>query len=280
MITQLHGLALRSLLLGILFAPNAFAQTAETAPPPERADQEASDKGFSTWDVQYLYGGNFREPGFDNDITKTTITLENSSGWSWGSSYFFIDYLRSNGDENHATEFYSEWYPSLSIGKVFGQNYIHCPLKDMLITMGFNAGTKSTGASPLVFLPGVTFDLNLPWFQFFSVGTYAYIDDGRINGEDNGSNATTYQITPSWSLPFNLGFLRFRFDGYIDFIGEHGESSSQILTQPTLKLDLGGTFCNKPNKLLAGVEWIYWKNKYGIEDLDQTATQAVVMWVF
>ncbi|MBS0289761.1 MAG: hypothetical protein JSS07_06985 [Proteobacteria bacterium] len=301
MMIQLHRTAIRSLLLVLLFAPNAFAEKAtETAPtkrakqeasskpsdketsPPERSRQQTSAKGFSTSDVQFLYGSAFKEPGFDRDIGKFTVTFENSSGWRWGSSYFFVDYLRSNSAENHATEFYSEWYPSASIGKILGIEDLFPgrPLKDILITLGFNAGTKSTGAQPFVFLPGLTFDFQIPGFQFFSLGVYAYIDDGRFDGEDNGCNKTTYQITPSWSLPFKIGCARFRFDGFVDFIGRHAECSSQVVAQPTIKLDLGGTFSNKPDKLLVGVEWGYMKNKYGIKDLDQTAPQAVVMWVF
>jgi nucleoside-specific outer membrane channel protein Tsx len=279
MITQLRHIGLKSLIVALALVTNAFAEEA-APPPPERANQGASRQLFSTSDIQFLYGSSFHEPGVEDNVTKRTFTLENSSGWTWGSSYFFIDYLRSDAADDHATEFYGEWYPSLSIGKVACQKF-KCPLKDVLLTMGFNAGTKSTGASPLVFLPGVTLDFKLPLFQFFSLGIYAYIDRGRINGLDNGSNDTTYQITPSWSLPFGTGRWRFRFDGFIDFIGEHGESASQIVSQPTIKLDLGNLLkSSRPDRLFAGVEWGYWRNKYGIEDLHQSAPQAVVMWVF
>ncbi len=288
MIIPLNRIAMRSLLLAFAFAPSVFAvdaavNTAAPAAPPGRANQQVSTPGFSTWDVQFLYGTTFHEPGIYENIEKNTVTLENSSGWSWGSSYFFIDYLRSNHDEDFSTEFYGEWYPSISLGKIVGLDdlFPRRPLlKDLSVTMGFNAGSKNTGASPFVVLPGFTFDLEIPGFQFFSLGTYAYMDSGRFGRAPNGCNATTYQITPSWSLPFNIGSARFRFDGFIDFIGPHGECSSQIVSQPTLKLDIGGTFGHKPDKLLAGVECGYMKNKYGISELDQTATQAVVMWVF
>jgi nucleoside-specific outer membrane channel protein Tsx len=248
-------------------------------PPPERAEQAPAPQGFSTWDIQTLYGSRFREPGVDEDVAKWTVTLENSAAWSWGSSYFFVDRLQSDSADHNASEIYGEWYPSASIGKLSGKDLSVGPLRDVSATMGINAGTKSTGASPLVFLPGFTFDLKVPGFQFFSLGTYAYVDRGRINGQDNGCNTTTYQITPSWSLPFALGAARFRFDGFIDFIGSHGACSSQILSQPTLKLDLG-SFGGKPDRLFAGVELGYWRNKFGISGLNETVPQAVVMWVF
>lgn len=271
-----------TLLISSCFAQNALAletSSAAAPSPPERANQEASFKGFSTWDIQALYGTKFREPGVNHGVKKGTVTLENSAAWSWGSSYFFVDYLRSNSADQDATEIYGEWYPSVSTSRVTGYNYCVPLLKDILITLGFNAGTKSTGASPLVILPGFTFDLDIPKFQFFSLGIYAYIDEGRIHGDQNGSNKTTYQITPSWSLPFKLGCFSFRFDGFIDFIGNHGQSTHQIVAQPTIKLDLGNFWC-EPNRLFAGVEWAYWRNKYGIKGLHQTGPQAVVMWVF
>lgn len=251
----------------------------ENTPPPERANQAATFEGFSTWDIQALYGTTFREPGV-HDVKKGTATLENSSAWSWGSSYFFIDYLRSDSADQNASEFYGEWYPSASISRMFGRDYSQrLLLRDVLITTGFNMGSKSTGAAPFVFLPGLTFDLKFPLFQFFSLGTYAYIDKGRMNGQGNGCNSTTYQITPSWSLPFGFGSAKFRFDGFIDYIGSHGQCAHQVVSQPTIKLDLGN-FRGKPERLLAGVEWAYWRNKYGISGLNQTATQGVLMWVF
>jgi len=254
---------------------SAFGQDA----PPERAEQAPAAPGFSSWDIQLLYGPSFKEPGVDEDVAKGTVTLENSSAWSWGSSYFFVDFMKSDSADENATEVYAEWYPSASLGRMSGKKLSLGPLRDISVTLGINAGTKSTGASPLVYLPGLTFDLQIPGFQFFSIGAFAYIDRGRFDGQDNGCNATTYQITPSWSLPFTIGEARLRFDGFVDFIGSHGQCASQIVSQPSLKIDLG-SFSGRPERLYAGVEWAYWRNKYGIQGFNQTAPQAVVMWVF
>lgn len=99
----MHSITMVLLLIFSLGAQNALAKkvdTVEQAPsteevaPPERANQEASFKGFSTWDIQTPYGSSFHEPGVSG-VEKGTATLENSSAWSWGSSYFFMDYLKS-----------------------------------------------------------------------------------------------------------------------------------------------------------------------------------------
>jgi nucleoside-specific outer membrane channel protein Tsx len=274
-----NRIAMMVLLCLSFAAQSAFAAEDEAA-PPERANQQASFKPFTSTDIQGLYGTAFREPGVNGGVDKRTLTVENSAAWSWGSSYFFLDYLRANSADQNSSEFYGEWYPSASVSRITGRDFSARPiLKDVLITMGINAGSKDTGAAPLVLLPGLTFDLKIPGFQFFSLGAYAYMDKGRMNGVGNGCNSTTYQITPSWSLPFNIGSASFRFDGFVDYIGSHGQCAHQIVSQPTIKLDVG-KMGGKPNRLFAGLEWGLWRNKYGISGLNQTATQGVVMWVF
>ena len=236
---------------------------------------QAQDGGFSAWDVQLLYGREFQEPGVPEDASKGIVTFENASGWTWGSSYFFADIVRSDGSDSHATEVYSEWYPSASLSKLSGRNLATGVLRDVSATFGINAGSKSTGAAPLIFLPGVTFDLQLPGFAFFSLGAYAYIDQGRVDGTSNGCHSTTYQVTPSWALPFSVGSLRFSFDGFVDFIGEHGGCASQVLSQSQFKFDVG-----KPDDLYLGIEWQYWHDKFGISGLDESFPQALVVWKF
>jgi nucleoside-specific outer membrane channel protein Tsx len=261
-------------LLLVLACASAGAQQL-----PERADVKPQAQGYSSWDVQLLYGSKFREPGNPADVAKQTTTFENSAGWSWGSSYFFVDILKSDAADSHATEVYGEWYPSASLSKLSGKKLALGPVRDVSATFGLNAGTKSTGASPMVYLPGLTFDLDLPGFKFFSVGTYVYVDRGRINGEDNGCHSSTYQVTPSWALPFALGGIKLNFDGFVDFIGSHGSCASQTLSQAQLKLDVGN-FWSKPGKAYVGIEWQYWRNKFGISGLKEDFPQLLGVWVF
>jgi hypothetical protein len=86
---------------------------------------------------------------------------------------------------------------------------------------------------------GPNFEFKSPGFQLFPICTHAYVDRGRFDGQDNRSNSTAHQVTPTPSLPFTIGDVRLRFDGFIDFIGSHGQCTSQILSQLTVKVDLG-----------------------------------------
>ena len=259
----------------ILYATFALLASSHRA----HAQSEAQPQGFSHWDIQLAYGTEFRQPGNPRDVTKVIGTFENNSAWSWGSSYFFADVLQSDGHDRHAREAYAEWYPSASLSKLSGAKLSGGPLRDVSATLAFNAGTKSTGAAPFVFLPGLTFDLNLPGFKFFSVGAFAYVDRGRISGADNGCHSTSYKVTPAWSLPFSIGAVKLSFDGFAHFIGSHGQCARQILTQPQLKMDLGAVR-SKPGKLYVGVEWQRWDNKFGIDGLDESFPQLLGQWVF
>jgi nucleoside-specific outer membrane channel protein Tsx len=147
------------------------------------------------------------------------------------------------------------------------------------MTVGLNAGVRTTGPAPLVVLPGVTFDLNVPAFTFLTLGAFAYIDRGRFQGHLNGCTATTYQLTPSWGLPFSLGSVGLSFNGFIDFIGTHGECASQVLTQPDLRLDLSRLW-NKPGIIQVGVQWVYWHNKYGVDGLEDNLLMPALIWNF
>ncbi|HEU4563826.1 MAG TPA: outer membrane protein OmpK [Gemmatimonadaceae bacterium] len=235
----------------------------------------AGAQSFSNWDAQLLYGADFEEPGNTQDVRKGIVTIENAAGWSWGSSFFFVDILHSDKRDGRAREVYGEWYPSASIGKLRGRPLSLGPVRDVSVTAGVNMGTKTNGAAPLVFLPGLTFDLKVPAFAFFTVGTYAYVDRGRFAGAPV-NHGTSFQVTPSWSLPIVTPRVRFRFDGFLDYIGSHEGAAHQLLTQPQLKLDVGSLW-DAPGRLYVGTEWQYWKNKFGVRGLTESFPQALVV---
>lgn len=281
---KIDRIAVALLLISAGCAGNAFAQ--------EEANSAMigsdSESGYSSWDIQYLHGSNFQEPFNARDVHKDIVTIENSSAWSWGSSYFFIDTLYStehdldeDGLEVHAWEGYAEWYPSASISKMTGTNLSAGILNDVSLTMGFNVGRKSTGANPLVYLPGLTFDFKLPGFAFFSLGTYAYVDQGEVsNGDSNNCHSPGAQVTPSWLVPFSIGSADFQFGGFVDFITAHGNCASQVVSQPQLTMDVGKMLGAKPGKFYAGVEYQYWNNKFGFDGLDEHFPQAMVKYQF
>lgn len=237
---------------------------------------------WSDTELQYLHGNQFREPFNPDDVRKDILTLQHASGHSLGRNFFFIDALKSDGKDEHADELYAEGYSSWSLSKLGGRSLQAGLIKDVNLTLGLNYGYKSYsnyGVNPRVLLPGLTLDLNVPGFSYLNVDVLAYIDRGRFDGRDNGCHAETYQITPVWKLPFSIGSARFSFEGFTDFIGEHGDCDKQILAQPQLRWDVGHHF-DKSNKLLLGLEYQYWHNKFGIDGLKESLPQALLIFKF
>lgn len=244
------------------------------------ATANAQDKGgFSSSNIQILYGANHQEPGIQEDVPKNTFTFENSAAGRWWSSYLFVSVIRSWSEADaNAKEVYGEWYPALSLRKISGRAPGKGFVRDVSLTLGLNTGTRSTGPSPFAVLPGVTVALNAPGFAFLSVGTYAYVDRGRFQGQPTDCTATTYQITPSWSLPFTAGAARMKFDGFVDVIGKHANCEAQAFTEPRLALDLSSLW-NKPGRVFVGVDYLYWHNKYGLAGLKDSVILPVVVLV-
>ncbi len=236
-------------------------------------------QGFHSSNLQALYGWTFHQPGIAEAVPKNVFTFENTASGRWWSSYLFVDAARSWSEADaNAKEVYGEWYPSLSFRRFSGEERSKGFVRDVSFTLGLNTGVRSTGTSPFVLLPGVTADLKVPGFAFFSVGTFAYVDRGRFQGQPSDCHATTFQITPSWSLPFTVGAAKLTLDGFVDFIGRHANCEAQILSQPQLMLDLFG-FWQKPGKVYVGGEWDSWHNKYGISGLEDKVLLPMLMWV-
>ncbi len=188
--------------------------------------------------------------------------------------------LESDGKDEHATEIYAEGYASLSLSKLTGHAWSWGIIKDVNLTAGINYGYKSYpdyGVNPRVLLPGITIDLNVPGFTFLNIDVLGYIDRGKFDGRDNSRNAETYQIAPAWALPFSIGNAKFSFEGYANITGSHGNCHHNVLTQPQLRWDVGNHY-GKPDKLMVGVEYQYWHNKYGIEGLHDSLPQFLAVW--
>ncbi len=72
-------------------------------------------------------------------------------------------------------------------------------------------------------------------------------------------NTTGIQITPSWSIPFEIGKLKFSFDGFLDWVSTSSSGGRPfILAQPQLLVDVGDLVGNSGSVYL-GIEFYYKK---------------------
>lgn len=217
----------------------------------------ASAQEWSATNVQVLHGSGFKL----GPETLGILTFEHASGWALGSNFFFFDVA---GPFEDGTSIYGEWYTRLEWSKLGLTSKGKGLLQDASFAGSINAGTGFRA-----YLLGVTLHLKAPGFSFLDLDVMAY--------DDRSDDDVTFIVTPAWEAPFSVGATVWRFRGFLDVIGAEGERASQVLAQPQLLLDLGGTWGRK-SRLLLGIEYQYWRNKYGSRGVTESVPQIVLAW--
>lgn len=221
----------------------------------------AADRWSST-NLQLLHGENYN-PIFGSPKARTILTLEHASGWEYGDNFFFVD-VTDFDDEG--TNLYGELVSRLSLSKISDRQIGAGPLADVLL-----AGQMEFGEGLRTYLYGIGTNWDLPGFAFFTVDFYVR-DEPRLRA------TPTWQITPAWLLPFQVGPVKASLGGFIDFAGSQGERKSSIIGAPQLLVDLGN-FWGTPDRLHGGIEYQFWRNQFGIDGENESVVQLMVKWV-
>ncbi|WP_288132195.1 outer membrane protein OmpK [Microbulbifer sp.] len=195
-----------------------------------------------------------------DDTTRSVVTFEHASGHSWGDLFLFSDYLSSSDD---SSELYTEISPRVSLGKLSGNELSLGPVKDVLLAGQVELGNMddpdhltATGPHFTNKLAGVGFDLAVPGFNYFQANVY------HRNNDDAADNE---QLTLAWALPFSLGSADFLYDGFMDWASASRDVHPSFNVTSQLKWDLG-SYWGQPKSLYAGIEYVHWDDKFGIED--------------
>lgn len=231
----------------------------------------ASSANAATWsssNIQILSGDSY-ELGEEK---RTIFTFENALGWKYGDSFIFIDVTEPM---DTGTAYYSEFSPRFSLAKITGSDYTFGTIKDVMIstTLEMGQGTRGT-------LIGVGLPLEISGFAFANFNFYLRDSERDFVTEQTD---TGYQITLSWKRPFMIGSTSWSFEGFFDYAwGETGGSSPKednIVTAPRLLMDLGSLW-GSPGAVEAGIEHQIWRNKFGIDGVDEDVTQIMVKLIF
>lgn len=219
---------------------------------------------FTDTSISALYGTDYE---LVPQETLTTVTLEHASTHTWGGVFFFVD--RHQGKENAAgkefKETYGELAPKLKLAK-FDNSFV----KQVNLAGQYEFGSNSNGFSQDNYLVGVGADLNvpIPGMKYASASLYHAFNDK--------DNADDQQITLTYGWEKN----NFVIDGYVDyaFNSEDDSVKDNIHINPQLKYNLQEVL-GIDNRLEVGMEYSYWKNKFG-SDKTQNAASALVKFHF
>ena len=236
---------------------------------------------FATTNIQYLHGTSYADfdpkGGFSHNDKSNIITVEHFDIWKYGDNFLFVDITNPNGQgDGFGTtgkangRYYAEISPRLSLGKILGKDLSWGLIQDVLFT-----STLEIPESPVkqTWLYGMAVDLKLPKFQFFQVNWY--IRNNKASGIDTGQ-----QVTLAWAMPFKLGPVPMLFEGFLDYAWGEDPLQDNLLTAPRLLVDVGDLAGIGAGKLQAGVEYQIWRNKFGIDGMNENVPQAMVKWIF
>ncbi|WP_157257200.1 hypothetical protein [Methyloversatilis discipulorum] len=228
---------------------------------------------WSNLNIQYLYSSRYKEPFNNERIAKQTVTIEYANAYSLGSNYAYIDIARSekeeigaiSGQKEGPTDFFGEWYHTLSLSKVLKRPMQVGWIRDVGWLAGISAGSKTSEFRPdtRAWVTGIEFTLPSPAGGYQNISFSGYFDDSR-NAFGEVQSRDTYRIAHCFLIPFTFGGIEGKLEGYWKAIGPAFEGSkTQFLTQPRLLLDISRFVGAAPRSLYGGIEYQYYRNKYG-----------------
>ena len=110
----------------------------------------------------------------------------------------------------------------------------------------------------------------------FNFSNQDFLQTNYLIKDSIGIDGISFQLSLVWFARF---FDLIVFTGFADFATAEGEEGTQkgylapsIIAQPQLLFDLGS--------IQLGVEWYYWKNKYGFEGPTDSVFAPMIKWIF
>jgi hypothetical protein len=234
---------------------------------------------FSDTLISTEWGPSYKEPGIVGPVQKNIISFTHADGYKYGTNFFNIDALKSDGHDpaagdssGGAMEIYALYRHTLS-GKAFAIG----PLGDIGLEFGFDVNTKNTTFAPnkRLLVIGPQFQFDLPGKGFLSISLVAAEEWGHTSLNFSPAirhdiEFDTYVIMENaWAFPFTLIGVDWNFKGFMnvnspkgkDYFG--GDTKVEVLFHPKLMADVGKLIGIDRHIIDGGIGWQYWYNKFG-----------------
>ena len=231
--------------------------------------QQASAADWSDTSIGYRYGTRFAEPYNTKDLDKHIVNWTYADGYKYGGNYMNVDFLSSDRDDANAQEAYVLYRHTLDLGKVSGQQFKFGPVRGLGLTAGFDWNSKndhSYDSKKRMLVAGPTLMIDVP--GFLNVSLLAVWESNQPIGIAHRYSYDTHALlNASWGIP--LGKSGFAFEGYANWLGQKGKNEFGGATAPEFNFDaqvmydVSGPAGLKPNTLRVGLEYQYWRNKFG-----------------
>ena len=231
--------------------------------------QTASAFDWMDNSVGYRYGTKFAEPYNTQDISKNIVNFTHSDGYKHGTNFLNVDVLMSDNKDDNATEVYVTYRHTLDIGKVFDKNLGFGPVRGLGLTAGFDWNTKndnSYASKKRMLVVGPTLMMDVP--GFLNISLLALFESNQPRSISSRYTYDTHaMLNLAWGIP--IGSTPLAFEGYLNWIAAKGKNEFGGPTGPELNIDmqvmydLGPALGMRKNSLRAGLEYQYWRNKFG-----------------
>ena len=232
--------------------------------------------------IGYRTGSQYAEPFGSNDIKKNILNFTHVSGYKYGINFFNVDLLMSDrkdpafaGSSNGAHEVYVVYRHTLDLEKVTGNAMKFGPVRGVGATLGFDYNTKTDAgynSKKRMLVAGPTLMMDVPGFLNVSLlalwESNAPYNTFSRTGVSRYSYDTHAMLNLAWGIPLGKG-TGFSFEGFANFIASKGKNefggptAAETNIDAQIMYDLSGVTGGKPGTFKLGLEYQYWKNKFG-----------------
>ncbi|RBW46660.1 DUF5020 domain-containing protein [Psychromonas sp. B3M02] len=221
----------------------------------------SAEQLWSDFSLSGLVGSEYVDPFSSTEDTRKVFTFEHASGHNWGGTFLFVDRL-SNPDDT---------YGEFSINPTLYKDDSLLKSVFLATQVEFSSGDSNFNN----YLMGLGVSLAVPGANYFNITYYRRFQDDL--GIDRGDNN---QLTVTWQ--FDKG--NFRFDGFLDIVDSadtaFGDTEAGFNFTPQIKYNIAPMLDLKTGRLDVGIEYVYWKNKFGVDGETENNPNLLVKWHF